>query len=65
MKIIFKFYFIIKKKGYFLVKKKIFKSLENQPNYKLIKFGDKNKNKLFYVIKRFRGGGFFQIYYLY
>ena len=60
MKKLFLNFILSSRKRLFLVKKnKIFKSLENQPNYKLIKFGDKNKNKLFYVIKRFRGGGFF------
>ncbi len=48
------------RKRFFLVKKnKIFKSLKNKPNYKLINFGNKNNKKLFYVIKRFGGGGFF------
>ena len=53
--------FILKsRKRLFLVKKNlIFKSLINKPNYKILSFGSKNKNKIFYVIKRFGGGGFF------
>ncbi len=60
MKQFFLNFILSSRKRLFLVKKnKIFNSLENQPSYKLLKFGERNKSKQFYVIKRFRGGGFF------
>ena len=44
----------------FLIKKNfIFDIVEKSPEYKICSFGSKNPNKLFYVIKRFHGGGLF------
>ena len=49
----------IKKRSFFPKRSKIFQSIKNKSNYKIMSFGNKNKNKIFYVIKRIRGGGFF------
>ena len=38
---------------------KILDKVKNAPDYKACSFGNKNKNKLFYVIKRYHGGGLF------
>ena len=44
----------------FLVKKnKLFIKIKNSAKYHIQNFGNKNPNKIFYVIKRFRGGGLF------
>ena len=44
----------------FLYKKnKVFNKVQNSPDYKVQTFGKKNKNKVFYVIKRIKGGGLF------
>ena len=40
-------------------KNKIVKRYSINPNYKFLSFGNKNKNKIFYVIQRKIGGGFF------
>jgi hypothetical protein len=57
-KLIF-FLFRIKKRSFFQKKSKVFKSIKDKSNYKIMSFGNKNKNKIFYVIKRIRGGGLF------
>ena len=41
---------------------KIQKVIKDLPSYKITSLGNKNKNKVFYVIKRFKGGGFFSNY---
>ncbi len=33
--------------------------VKNAPQYKIHSFGEKNKDKIFYVIKRYKGGGLF------
>ena len=44
----------------FLVKKtRISQIIKNAPEYKIHSFGEKNKDKIFYVIKRSKGGGLF------
>ena len=40
-------------------KSKISLLIKNPPEYKIHSFGEKNKNKFFYVIKRYEGGGLF------
>ena len=47
---------VIVKKLKFVIPKEIIKNNENLQFYK---FGNKNRNKLFYVIQRKKGGGFF------
>ena len=48
------------RKRLFIVRKNsIFNSLADKPKYKILSYGTKNKNIIFYVIKRFGGGGFF------
>jgi hypothetical protein len=38
---------------------KVFEKVKIAPEYKICSFGNKNKNKIFYVIKRYHGGGLF------
>ena len=38
---------------------KISKILKKTPEYKIHSFGSKNRDKIFYVIKRYKGGGLF------
>ena len=44
----------------FLIRKSEISSIvRNSPEYKIHSFGEKNKSKIFYVIKRHKGGGLF------
>ena len=53
-------FFLKSRRRPFLIKKNfIFNVVEKSPEYKVCSFGNKNPNKLFYVIKRFKGGGLF------
>ena len=53
-------FFLRSRRRPFLIKKNfIFDIVEKSPEYKICSFGSKNPNKLFYVIKRFHGGGLF------
>ena len=48
-----------RKRPFFQKKNILFERVKKAPEYKVCSFGEKNKNKLFYVIKRFHGGGLF------
>ena len=48
-----------RKRPFFKKENKIFDKVKTVPEYKVCSFGNKNKNKLFYVIKRYPGGGLF------
>ena len=45
--------------NYLKQKNKLYHKVQNGPSYKIQKFGNKNKSKKFYVIKRIKGGGLF------
>ncbi len=45
--------------NFYNVKNSTFKKVMDGPNYKINSFGRKNPNKIFYVIKRIKGGGLF------
>ena len=48
-----------RKRPFFKKENKIFDKVKAAPEYKACSFGNKNKHKLFYVIKRYGGGGLF------
>lgn len=54
-----RFFLRSRKRPFFQKKNKLFERVKKAPEYKVCSFGEKNKNKLFYVIKRFHGGGLF------
>jgi hypothetical protein len=58
-KIFLKYIFKKNRRSFLRKKTKISRSIENKSSYKIMSFGNRNKNKTFYVIKRFKGGGFF------
>jgi hypothetical protein len=54
-----KFFLKSREKTFFKKRNRIFDKVKIAPEYKACSFGNKNQNKLFYVIKRYHGGGFF------
>ena len=48
-----------RRRPFLLKETRISKILKNAPEYKIHSFGTKNKDKIFYVIKRHKGGGLF------
>jgi hypothetical protein len=48
-----------RERSFFKKENKIFDKVKTAPEYKVCSFGNKNMNKLFYVIKRCPGGGLF------
>ena len=54
-----RFFLKSREKTFLKKKNRIFDKVKIAPDYKACSFGNKNKNKLFYVIKRYHGGGLF------